>query len=224
MKVAGIATDLTLNPLKRQGFNFVAPVFESDGKYFIQRHYDETFYALTDMINDYAEDEEDFDDIIAHFLDMTGKKIEDIGSMHNRIYKFVEYEPEFGDMDCLKKVDETFHIQPDIEINPEKLILGISLDDDVYIGSKTYITQQLELLVGEELTIEEIDMLYRVYGMSGEFDKMAEMIDKALNSPLNMMDYLDWQNRKRHYEWEVKLEELVSSKKAKQKELINEEE
>lgn len=224
MKVAGIATDLTLDPLKTHGFNFVAPVIEKDGMYYIHRHNDETFYTLTDMLDQYADDEEDFYEIVAHFMEMTGKTYDEIGSMHNRKYRFVEYEPEFGDIECLKKVDETFHIQPDLEVNPEKLIMGISFDDDIYIGSQTYITQQLELLVGETLTIEEIDILYRVYGMSGQFDKMAEMIDKALNSPLNMMDYIDWQHRKNHYHMEVKLEQLVNANKGKKKELISEEE
>lgn len=222
MKIAGIATDLTLDPFKKHGFNFVAPVIEEDDKLYIQRHKDETFYTLTDMIVEYADDDEDINDIINNFLEMSGKTLKDIGSMKNRKYKLVEYVPEFGDMDCLKRVDETIHVEPDLEIDPEKLILGVALDDDIFIGRPSFITQQLELLVGDNLTLEEVDILYRVYGMSGDFDKMAEMIDKALEMPIDMISFIDWQHRKYHHSIEVKLDELVNNKD-KLKELTSEE-
>lgn len=224
MKITGIATDLTLDLTKTEGFNFVAPVIENDGKYYIQRFDGEDFNYLLEMVVSYADDDEDIEEIINNYLKMTKKELKDIGSAHNRKYKLVEYEPDFGNMDFLKKRDETFHIEPDLDINPESLILGISFDDDIFIGSPSFIISQLELLVGDELTVEEMDILYRAYGMSEQFDKMEEMIDKALDSPLEFGDFLDWQHRKKHHEIELKLEGILNSRKGKTYELKNEEE
>lgn len=221
MKITGIATDLTLDLTKTEGFNFVAPVIKNDGKYYIQRFDGEDFNYLLEMVVSYADDDEDIEEIINNYLKMTQKELKDIGSAHNRKYKLVEYEPDFGRMDFLKKRDETFHIEPDLDINPNSLILGISFDDDIFIGCSSFIISQLELLVGDELTVEEMDILYRVYGMSEQFDKMEEMIDKALDSPLEFGDFLDWQHRKKHHEIELKLESIIEARKGKTYELKN---
>lgn len=73
MKITGIATDLTLDLTKTEGFNFVAPVIKNDGKYYIQRFDGEDFNYLLEMVVSYADDDEDIEEIINNYLKMTQK-------------------------------------------------------------------------------------------------------------------------------------------------------
>ncbi len=222
MKIAGVAKDLALILDKPKGYNFVTPVIEDEGKFYIQRHQNEIIYNIVDIFMN-MDDENEMQEWLDAFLPSIDDVPNKIGSIYNRKYKLVDYEPEFGDMDNLDHVDERFHIEPDLEINPEKLILGISYNEDIFIGSAGFIVTQMELLVGSDLTLEEVDLLYRLYGMAEQFDKMAEMIDKALELTMGTIVYFDWIYRKNHFEVEMKTEKLINAYNQKRYALTTEE-
>lgn len=213
MKVAGIAEDLTLDMFKKHGYNFVAPVMERNGKYYIQSHKDEGIYKIIEMAE--LIDDNMRDAWLRIFLEMQDKKGNDVGSIYNHEYEYVEYHPMFLGDDMLRKRDETFHVQPDIDLAGEKLILGISLDDEVFIGNAHFIVSQLEILIGKATTDEEFDILYRVYGMTEQFEQMGSLISEVLMSDLNLYERDKWMSLRHNYEVTMQVEDVIRDFKSK---------
>ncbi len=212
MQVAGIARDLTFDIFKKDGYNFIAPVLESEGKYFIQSHKDESIYELIDMVRNISSSARL--EWLNGYLELQEKAGCDVGSIYNHSYKLVEYEPMFFDDDMLRKRDESFHVQPDIDVSGETLILGFSLDNDVFIGNPHFIVGQLEILIDEAKTDEEFDILYRVYGMSEQFEQMRKVINAALTTDLGIRELMKWKQLGEDLDLTMQVEETVKNFKA----------
>lgn len=213
MELAGIARDLTFDMFKKDGYNYVAPVFMRNGKYYIQAHKDESIYSLIDMVENINESERD--EWLKSYLKLQETLGKDVGSISNHSYKFVEYDPIFGGDDMLRKRDETFHIEPEIDSSGEQLILGFSLDEDVFIGNAHFIISQLEILIGNAQTDEEFDILYRVYGMSEQFEQMGVIIKKALAANLKSFERMKWLHLAESYKVTMQVEKVIQDFKCK---------
>ena len=215
MKVAGIAKDLTFDLSKKDGYNFVAPVFEDNGKCYIMTHKSKDIYELIEMAE--RIEEEKRDTWLRLFLEIQDRDGKDIGSVYNNAYVFLEYEPMFCDDDMLREVDDTFHVQPDIDLSGDNLVMGFSLDEDVFIGNAEFIIGQIELFIAKAHTDEEFDILYHVYAMAQKFDKMKEIIEAALVADLNPAEKVKWVGIQSGYEVTMQVEEAIKTYKAKKK-------
>lgn len=212
MKIAGIAEDLTFDMFKKGGYNFVAPVFEYNGKFYIMTHKSKDIYELIEMAERIEESKRDA--WIRGFLEIQDRDGKDIGSIYNNAYIFLEYEPMFCDDDMLREVDDTFHIQPDINLSGENIVMGFSLDEDVFIGNAEFIIGQIEVLIEHPKTDEEFDILYHIYAMAQKFDKMKEIIEAALAADLKPIEKVKWVGIQSGYEVSMQVEDAIKAFKA----------
>lgn len=213
MKVAGIARDLTFDPFKQGGYNFIGPVLEDDGKYFTLNHRAEEINKLIEMAERIEESKRY--SWIRVFLAVQEQNGKDVGSIYNHEYVFVPYDSDFCGENMLREVDEAFHIQPDMDFSGDKMILGFTLDNDVFIGNSSFIIGQIELLIDKARTDEEFDILYHIYAMTEEFEQMEQVIKEALQADLNLMEGIKWMQLAESFKVIMQVEETIKAFKAK---------
>ncbi len=207
MKVIGIAEDLTYDYFKTGGYNLVAPVLESDGQKYIQHLKDDSIINLVEMVSHIPR--ENRESWLSDYLDVLDMSEEEIKEKYTRSYKYERYDTSILGEDEIRRVDETIHIQPDMEISDAKMVVGVSLDEDVFIGNETFILNQLLLLMGSPKSDEEFDILYKVCNMTGRYIDMGMVIDAALNANLSARIKGKWRNYQDDYELIKDVEETI---------------
>ena len=215
MKVAGIAQDLTFDVLKQGGYNFIGPVLEDDGNYYVLFHKAEEINALIEMTEEI--DEHLRDDWLKGFLKLQDQEGKDIGSIYKHEYVLVPYEPDLCGENMLREVDETFHIQPDMDFSGAKMILGFTLDNDVFIGNSGFIIGQIELFIDKPQTAEEFDILYHIYSMTEQFVKMGKVIKDALQANLSIGESIKWTALAESYKVSMQVEYAIKNFKDEKK-------
>ena len=209
MKIVGIATDFTFDMFKQGGYNFIAPVLEEDGRYFLQTHKSKEIYELIEMASHIHPSIRD--NWLKGYFEIQERDGKDLGTIYNTEFMFMEYEPMLGDEDMLRKVDDAFHIQEGVDLSGDKIVMGFSLDEDVFIGNPGFIISQIEILIPKAQTAEEFDILYRIYGMAQEFEKMGQVLKEALDANLGPIEQLRWLNLGTSYEVTMQVEAAIKA-------------